>query len=109
MSKLSVEPQKTAAFGAIGVGYSAIGTPFSNACSILTVQNLTNAVLQFSFNGVDDHFPLAIDAKQTWDACANRTNAQEGAFFSKGTQMYVKRIGTPTSGAVYVTVIYDAA
>ena len=106
-SQLRVEAQRTLAFGSIGATYTAIGTPITNQAQILTIQNLTDAALQFSFDGVVDHLPLAAGTSIVLDATSDKTENAEGLYISGRTQFYVKEIDTPTTGAVYVTPIYS--
>lgn len=101
---LGVETVRSLAFGSIGASYAKIGTEFIEPVRILYVQNLTNALLMFSFNGLADHFPLASGAFFVLDITTNKT-ADQGLFLAAGEQMFVKRDGTPTSGSVYVTAI----
>lgn len=105
--QLRSEAQRTLAFGSVGAAYAAVGTSFDNPAQILLVQNLTDAALQFSFDGTTDHFPLAAGTSLVLDACTDRTTDVLGLFLSKGTTMYVKEIDTPTTGAVYITPIYS--
>jgi hypothetical protein len=103
--RLLPDTLRTAAFGAIGAGYTAIGTPFGHAMRIISIKNLTDANLLFSFDGVNDHEIVPTDAGIVWDFCTNRVSTA-GAFISVGTTLYVKQSGVPTSGAVYVSCFY---
>jgi len=102
---LAFEPQRDLAFGSIGASYSMIGTPLDNPSRILFVQNLTDANLQFSLNGTDDHFPLASNGFLLLDVTTNKTE-DFGFYMSDGSCLYVKNLETPTSGSVYVTSMY---
>ena len=105
--RLAPEPVRTLAFGSIEVAYMGIGTSFTRPIRILMIQNLTDESLMFSFDGVDDHTPLPRDGFLLLDVATNRTS--EGGFFiAEGTRIYVRRIGTPTEGDVYVTTFYGA-
>jgi hypothetical protein len=107
--RLVPEPVRTIAAGSIGVGYSLIGsTGFENPCRIFYLQNLTDATLMFSFNGVDDHFPLLSNSFLLLDITSNKT-VDVGAFIAQGQPVYVKQVGVPTGGAVYLTVFYGTA
>ncbi len=103
--RAAVEPVRTLAFGSISGTYMGIGTPLTNACRILFLQNLTDATLMFSFNGVDDNFPLPSEGFLLLDLTANK--AQNGGFFVSAEQrVYVKDLGVPTTGSVYLTAFY---
>jgi hypothetical protein len=104
--RLVPEPLRTAAFGAVAAGYSAVGTALAHPCSIFLLQNGTDAGTLWSLNGVDDHFFLPAGGFLLLDLTTNKTLPQ-GAFISQGTIVYVKRsAGAPTTGAVYVSVLY---
>lgn len=105
--QLRSEVQRTLAFGSIGASYAAVGAKTDHPTQILLVQNLTDAAVQFSFDGVNDHFPLAAGVSLVLDACSDRTDDVLGLFISAGTTMHVKEIDTPTTGAVYITPIYS--
>lgn len=103
--RILVEPVRSLAAGSIGASYMGIGTGLSHASRILFVQNLTDATLMFSLDGVDDNFPLVAQGFLLIDVTANRTTAS-GAYFSENTRIYVKTISSPTTGSVYVTTFY---
>lgn len=103
--QLRADAQRSIAFGSIGASYAAIGSQFPQAMRILKVDNLTDALLQFSFTGNTDHFVVPAGSFLLVDVCTNEVQTA-GFFISVGTILYVKTIGTPTSGSVYVTTIY---
>ena len=105
--RLLPETARTLAFGSIGAGYMGVGTAFENPVRLLLVQNLTDESLMFSFDGVEDHLPLPRDGYILIDVTANKS-IEAGMFFAEGTRIYVKQIGVPTSGAVYVTTFYGS-
>ena len=96
---------RTAAFGAIGANYTAVGPVFAFPMRLISIKNLTDAVLLFSYDGVTDHEIVANQTGIVLDLCANSVNSQ-GAFIANGTTIYVKQSGVPTSGAVYVSCYY---
>lgn len=100
------EPVRTLAFGAIGVGYTAIGSQLINPARIALFQNATDADLMFSWDGVNDHYPLLNGTFLLIDVTSNKSS-QGGAFaIAGGTQFWVRQIAAPTVGAVYVTSFY---
>lgn len=103
---LAFEPQRTLAFGSIGGTYMGVGTVVSNPLRQFFIQNLTDATLQFSFNGIDDHFPLPANGFFLDDITTNKTANTNGFFLPEHSRLYVKQLGVPTTGAVYFTVIY---
>lgn len=103
--KLVPDVLRSSAFGAIGAGYTAVGTVFLHPMRIVSIKNLTNAVLLFSFDGVNDHEVVPAGAGVVWDFCTNRYG-DAGAVIGVGTTIYVKESGVPTSGAAYVSCFY---
>lgn len=105
--RLLPETQRSLAFGSIGAAYAGVGTAMTQKIRILYVFNQTDALLQFSFDGVNDHFVLPSLGYILLDITANKTREQ-GFFLGEGQRVYVKRIGTPTSGSVYVSTFYGS-
>lgn len=99
------EPVRSVAFGGISGTYAGIGTFFANPIRILLVQNITDALLMFSLDGLNDNFPVNADSFVLLDVTANKT-IDQGAFFAQGTRIYVKEIDVPSMGSVYVSVFY---
>lgn len=106
--KMLAEPVRTIAFGAIGPAYMGIGTAFNHPVRVIFVQNLTDQLMMFSFDGVNDHFPLPSGGYMILDITANKTEAG-GFFFADDTRMYVRDLGIlPTLGGIYLTVFYGS-
>jgi hypothetical protein len=105
--RLKCEPVRSLAFGLIVAGYTGVSTALLKPARIILVQNLTDAALMFSFDAVDDHFPLPAQGQFVLDITANKSLTQ-GFYLAEGQRLYVKRIGTPASGSVYLTVFYGA-
>jgi hypothetical protein len=105
--KLLPEVLRSLAFGSIGAAYMGIGTAFTRPIRILKITNLTNNTLLFSFNGIDDHEVLPSNGFLLIDVTANKSVSQ-GFFIGEGTRVYVKQLGVPTTGSVYVSAYYGA-
>ena len=104
--KVLFEPAKSLAFGSIGAAYMGVGTAFNKPMRLLILQNLTDAIVWFSFDGIEDHIPLASISYIILDITANKAT-EEGWFVGEGTRVYVKRLaGAPSSGSVYVSACY---
>lgn len=100
---------RSLAFGSIGANYAAIGTQINQLARLVAIKNNTDAVLLLSFDGTTDNDVLMATTGQVLDFTANKT-MDDGAgsyFIEKGTTIYVKHAGVaPTSGSIYVTVVY---
>jgi len=103
--RLAVDEVRTLGFASIVAGYTGIGTRFEHPARIIFVQNLTDKLLMFSFDGVTDHFPLAPNGYLLLDITSNKTQEQ-GLYLAEGSRLYVREIDNPTSGSVYLTLFY---
>jgi hypothetical protein len=103
--KLLPEAVRSLAFGSISGTYAGIGTPLSNPSRIILIQNYTDEALMVSFDGITDHLPIAADGFVLLDVTANKTVLQ-GFYIAEGTRFYVKEIGTPTTGSIYISSFY---
>ena len=98
------EPLRTLAFGSISGTYMGIGTATINPTRVYWIQNDTDVMLTFSWDGVTDHFTLPSGGFFLMDGTANSTIQGGAAYIQSGTRTYVK--GSPTTGSVNLTVIY---
>lgn len=105
--RLLPETIRTIGFASIGAAYMGIGTGFANPVVIFHLQNLTDALLTFSFDGVNDHLVLPASGFILLDVSTNKS-ISNAMFISQGQRIYVKENGVPTSGSVYLTVFYGA-
>lgn len=105
--RLAPEAARSLAFGSIGAAYMGVGTAFTEPIRLMILQNFTDASVWISFDGVNDHIPLTTLGYVVLDITANKTTGQ-GWFIAEGTRIYTKRLGTPTSGSVYVSTFFGA-
>ncbi len=103
--RLVPDSLRTAAFGAIGPAYVALGSVFLHPMRIISIKNLTDGDLLFSFDGVNDHEVVPSQAGIVWDFCTNRYG-MAGAVIGVGTTIYVKQSEVPTVGSVYLSCFY---
>lgn len=104
--RLFADPVKTLAFGSIVAGYTAIDTGLLHPAHMVFVQNLTDVSLMFSIDGINDHFPLPANGYLVMDVTSNKS-VSNALFIATGTTFYVKCIGIPTTGSVYVSSFYS--
>jgi len=104
--KIIPDTLRSIAFGDIGADYVALGSVFVHPMRIINIQNLTNAVLTFSFDGVNDHQVVPNESGIIFDFCTNRVGTL-GAVIGIGTQIWVKQTSeAPASGDVYLSCYY---
>jgi hypothetical protein len=70
---------------------------------IFLLQNLSDAVVTFSFDGINDHIDLPQNGFLLLDVSANKSLARP-VNFQQGQAIYVK--GAPTDGKVNLTSFY---
>ena len=106
--RLLPETVRSVAFGAISPAYIGIGTAMTRPIRIIMIQNLMDAPLMFSLDGINDHFPLAANGYLLMDITANKTLAQ-GFFLAEGQRVYASQLNAaPTDESVYLTTFYGA-
>ena len=106
--RLGVEPVRTLAFGAISGVYTGVGTTVIRPIRMFLIQNLTDAYMMFSFDGINDHIPLANSSYIVLDISSNKGVSQEFTL-AQGARLYVKQLaGAPGSGNVYFTTFYGS-
>lgn len=105
--RIRYEPLRSLAFGSISGTYAAVGTGFDNAARMLMIDNLTDANLTLSFDGVHDHLIIASSSGRIIDYATNRVGPVDQLEQAEGTILYVK--GAPSVGSIYLSVIYAAS
>lgn len=101
--RLQVDPIHSISFGSIGAAYMGIGTLFDESARMVYISNLTNIVLMFSWDGVNDHFPIAGYSALLLTITQNNEDVSEYLSLPALSRLYVKELGVPSSGSVYVT------
>lgn len=107
--RLYPEAIRTLAFGLISGTYAAIGgasAAFLNPSRILYIVNVTDVLLTFSFDGVNDHFVIPSQSYLLLDVTSNMTLTGGSFTIAQGQKIYVK--GAPTLGTVYLSTFYGS-
>jgi hypothetical protein len=93
-------------FAAIANAFAGISTPFGHPARMIILQNMTDALLTFSDDGILDKIDLLPGSHIILDMTSNKT-IDQGFTISQGTKMYVRWVdGAPTLGRVSLSVIY---
>ena len=103
--RFRAETVRTLAAGSIGAAYMGVGVALTQPIRQFFIQNLTDGTLMFSFDGVNDHFPLPRNGFYVSDITANASTTG-GWFLAEGDRLYVKEVDTPTTGSVYFSAFY---
>lgn len=106
-TRLEFDETRILGWALIGANYSAIGDAFAHPIVSLYVQNLTDALLTFTFNTnyVDGQFVLPANGYFLYDATANKGLSQS-LYFEKNKTLFVKQYAIPTTGNVFVSTVY---
>ena len=104
-NKVMFDPIRTEAFGAISNAFTALGTALEGPASAILFNNLTDAIIQISFNGTDVHMQLSATN-------SNGINFTDGGYsnsplyMAANTQIYVRYIGAaPTVQSFWIEVM----
>lgn len=104
-NRLAAEELRSLAHGAIGAGFTAVGGQLEHSARIVRIQNLTNAELIFSYNGLTDNEILPAGSFLVLDVTANKS-LNDIYVLATGSTIYARQSAVPTSGAVYVSIYY---
>ena len=96
---------RTLGFAAVVAGYTAIGGAFDYPAVEVLIQNLTDKTVSISTDGITENFKLPANSFREVDIASNKQNGMS-ASQPVGTMYYVKRVGTPTTGTVDISMAY---
>lgn len=88
--------QKVIAASSIIVDYVLVGSIFSLPVVMVIIISTLDQPIQFSWDGINDAFPVLARATIVLDL------KSDGSPLPSYYAPYVKRIGTPTTGSLYV-------
>lgn len=105
--RFRMEALRSAAFGVIGVPYSAVGVAISQPIRAFKITNTTDQAVIVSLDGVLDNIYMPAMSYTLYDITANKVR-EDGYFMDMGSFFWVKRspAGAPASGALYIETIY---
>ena len=105
--RITFENLRSLGFGSITGSYTGVGGPFVNPVRMIKISNSTDVNLLISFNGIDDQDFIAANSAFIYDYGSNKADAAGYAEQPAGIRVYVKQENAaPTTGNVYVTIIY---
>jgi len=107
-NRLRFDTIRTLAFGGISGVFAAVGGALTVKPRLIKIQNVTNQPVELTSDGtnVQDYIPA--NSFTLYDLTANKVTIN-GAFISEGVIFSVRRpvgVANPTSGAIYITIIY---
>lgn len=101
--RLIVEPIQSLDNAVINGTYMGIGPRFDHTARVVVVANYTNGILMFSWNGIDDHFPLYISSSLVLTICNNDEAPVEYFAVPALSRLYVRTVNVVSAGTVYIT------
>lgn len=110
--KVYFDTLRSLAFGSISGTYAAVGSPLSVEARVICITNNTAGAMIFSTDNTnaDGQIFVAAGSFKLFDLTANLVPGKDDNFvIAKGTQFYVKQVAAPTSGAVYIEILYGTA
>lgn len=90
----------------ISGSYAAVGSAISQPARLVCFTNNTDADMFFSDDGSNDKIFVAKGAFKLFDITTNRDAYDSYMALRAGTQFYVKQSAAPSTGSVYIEVIY---
>jgi hypothetical protein len=109
--KVYFDTLRSLAYGSISGSYAAVGSPFTVEPRIISITNNTAGDMIFSTDSTNSTGQLFLRAGsfKLFDLTANLVPGKDDSFvMAKGTQIYVKQVSAPTSGAVYIELVYGS-
>lgn len=105
MALIRTETLRSLGFASISGTYAVVGTAVDHPVRMFRIINSTNGNIFVSDDGTNDKFFVPAGSFVLYDF---QSNAQgEGEFvYPVGTQFFIKQSSAPSSGSVYLEIIY---
>ena len=98
---------RTLAFGGISGSYASVGSPLEYPARGVCISNNTAGDMMFTDDLTKDKLFVKAGGFKLWDIQANINPQFDDKYVLPiGTQFSVKQLSAPTSGAVYIEVLY---
>lgn len=104
--RFKADTLRSIAFGAIVGSYMPVGSAMTHPIRQFKIDNLTDALLVFSFDGINDHFVVPSNGFFLDDITSNKSTVSGGFFLAQGDRLYVKQLGVPSTGSVYFATFF---
>lgn len=108
MSIARYDAIRSLAAGGISGTYAVVGSPTTHTTRAFCVTNNTLGDLFISFNGTSDNLFVPAGSFRLYDVAANSAQSTDsnGLVLQIGTQFYTKQSTAPSSGSVYIELLY---
>lgn len=109
MSEVAViDTLRTLANGSISGVYAAVGVPTSYPSRVICFTNNTDGDMYFTDDPTRDEIFVAKGAFKLFDVTTNQAKVDGFFAFPARQQFYVKQSSAPSTGSVYIEVIYGS-
>lgn len=97
---------RSLANASITSSYVAVGTATTVQARAVCITNATDQDMLFSIDGTNNMLFIAKNSFKLFDISTNKPDFENNAVLPKGTQFYVKYVSAPSTGSVYVEIMY---
>jgi len=107
VAKANFDELRSIAFGSISGSYAVVGSSTTVYGRVITITNNTEGDMLLTTDNSRDEMFIAAGSYKLYDIQANmNTHDDDKYVLPKGTQFYVKQLEAPTSGSVYIEIMY---
>jgi hypothetical protein len=104
-TRAAFEPLREIAHGSITANYQAVGNAITDHARLVRFVNTMNTEMYISMDGSTNHIRLAAGSFFIIDFSSNKVR-DDGLFLPVGTIFYVKEVTAPSSGNLWIEVLY---
>jgi hypothetical protein len=104
----TIDSLRSLGFAAIGAAYVAVGSAATKPIRIICFTNGTDADMIFTDDLTKDKLFVGKGSFKLFDISTNRDTFDSMMVFGAGSRYYVKQVAAPSSGSVYVEMIYGS-
>ena len=101
-----IDVLRSLAHGSISGTYAAVGSAVTQIIRLVCITNNTDGDMFFSDDGVNDKLFIPKGSFKLFDVTTNRDNKSSGFGFPVSTQYYVRQSSAPSTGSVYIEIVY---
>ena len=98
---------RSLAFGSISGTYAAVGAALTHPANMFRIINATNGDMLLSIGGTIDNFFVPANSFVLYDVATNKAFPDRILKLAVGDRFYVKQSTAPSSGSVYIEIVYS--
>ena len=106
-AKVQFDSIRTLAFGSISGTYASVGGVTAVRARMACITNNTDADMYFTIDTAVNQIIVPAGSFKLWDFQSNMNNRNDDVYVLEiGVQFSVKQISAPSSGDVYIELVY---